>query len=119
VDAQDVKAAVAEVSRVARNRIYVKISNRHEGGKTELNALKRSGAAVPAALHATALGPPFWLPLFDERGWTLHHMLEDVAHVPWWECCTYIFQPATQETRELARTAMVARSKQNPRAARG
>lgn len=59
---------------------------------------------MPAALHATVQGPPFWKGLFDEQGLALHHMLEDVAgEPPWWDYCTYIFQPATPRPRRPER----------------
>jgi hypothetical protein len=112
VEAAYVKMAVAEMARVAKTRIYVKISNRGEFNRRDIDTLKKSGMNVPAALHSTIQGPPFWEALFSEHSWTLLLMFEDMpAGRRWWDCCTYVFQPSTPEAIRYARLATETRAK--------
>jgi len=118
VEAGDVVNAVAEVARVARRFIVLKISNRAESNVKELNQV-RMHAGRSFNLHATIQGPSFWIRKFAEHGWSLHHMLEAEPHdrnylrgaglgLPW-ECCSYVFQPnSAPGARELARREMAS-----------
>lgn len=123
VQAEDVRLAVSELARVARSVLILKISNRPEGSVAELNALRHAREQRGEEgwssfnLHATIQGPDYWLRLFEERGWYLHHMLEAQPHdtnyiknsgigLPW-ECCSYVLQPAdAPRARATARAEM-------------
>ena len=120
--------AVAEMARVARVVILVKISNRVESGVAELNALRNrtlpsSSSSTPPLrlpnnLHLSVHGPDYWLALFELHGWYLHHSLQAKPHdahytidagmsIPW-QCCSYVLQPASAP---LARETAVAELK--------
>ena len=129
VQPKEVKLAVAELARVARTVLLLKISNRPEGSVKELKILRSArqqrGESSWSSfnLHATIRGPEYWLRLFRAHGWYLHHMLEAEPHdvhytrgagmgLPW-ECCTYVLQPrSAPRAVETARAEMISMSNQ-------
>lgn len=100
--ASEVGPALAELARVARRLLVLKIACEREVDRALLKKLQANvsghsnasiAASVPPSLHATVHGPRWWLERFHGLGWRLEHMVEHVHNATqqqWWDCCTYV-----------------------------
>jgi SAM-dependent methyltransferase len=95
--AEEVDAAVGELTRVARQFLFLKISNRKDQKGPDLPRLAQAGEAVPDTLHLTVRPQEFWLERFLRAGFILHHTLEDSAGFGWLRknphmCCSFVLR---------------------------
>ncbi len=97
VSPDEVKSSVAELARVAKSLLFLKIAVRPstEWAGSELLRLKRNGLLVPDNLHLTQRSSEYWMQEFARVGFELHHRLED--HMNWITkfphmCCAFILK---------------------------
>jgi len=101
---EEVQPAVAELTRVARRFLFLKISNRADQAGPDLPKLASRGGvaatsatAIPTTLHLTVRQPDFWIERFATAGFVLHHTLEDAKGYGWLKtgarhmCCSFVF----------------------------
>lgn len=109
VDEADVARAIAELTRVARQYLILKISNRHEGvrmnrtrapvqesvggGATFGDRVRAEGDSVlPSSLHLTVHGQLNWWRRFDKSGF----VLASTIRVPRYSCCAFVLRRKLQ-----------------------
>lgn len=98
----DVDTAVAQLARVARKWMLLKISNRPEytrmqtakapfGNGTFANEVRRMfRSTLPPQLHASVHGADWWIAKFKTVGFVHHRTI----HVPSWACCAFVLRNA-------------------------
>ena len=100
LSSEEVKPAIAELARVARSFLFLKISNRRDQAGPDLPRLaaeKGPSIKVPDTLHLTVKPPNFWIEGFAQAGFVLHHTLEDERQYEWLKykaahmCCSFVF----------------------------
>ena len=77
---EEVPPAIAELARVARSFLFLKISNRRDQAGPDLPRLAAEmgpSVKVPDTLHLSVKPPNFWIEGFAQAGFVLHHTLED------------------------------------------
>lgn len=90
---QIVGRAVAELSRVTRRYLLLKVSVRHEGMTSAYKQLaaevahNQTHVKLPKALHETVQHSDYWIQKFA-AGWALHSRIEVPAHA----CCAFVLR---------------------------
>jgi len=102
LDPPDVDNAVAELARVARKWMLLKVSNRPEytrmqtakapfGNGTFANEARRQfHRDLPPQLHASVHDADWWIARFKAVGFEHHRTI----HVPSWACCAFVLRNA-------------------------
>lgn len=105
VEKNDTDAAVAELSRVARKMLVLKISRSGDfvtplQRKSLVSYLheKQQNESIPNNLHPSAYPPQWWIQKFESaHGWKVHHQLA-IPHGRPWVCCTFVLIRANAST---------------------
>lgn len=96
----DVDKAVAELARVARRWLLLKISNRAEytrmqtarapfgNGTFASEARRKFGRTLPPQLHASVHDADWWISKFKKVGFAYHSTIR----VPSWACCAFVLR---------------------------
>ena len=102
-NAAEVHATVAELTRVARTWLLLKIADRHESSRMEklkapsgkdatdtfASVVRRShGRELPPNLHTTVQPGPWWIAKFKAMGFDLHRNVQ----MPSWACCGFVLR---------------------------
>jgi SAM-dependent methyltransferase len=73
VQPEEVHATCAELARVAKKVLFLKIAYKKEYITSHLHKLQKQGMVVRGgALHATVMGPPAWITEFRKVGFRVH-----------------------------------------------
>ena len=100
LDPPDVDTAVAELARVARTWMLLKISNRVESNRMQAirapftndtfanEARRRFRRDLPPQLHASIHGADWWIAKFKAAGFGHHRTIR----VPSWACCAFVLR---------------------------
>lgn len=102
LDPPDVDTAVAELARVARKWMLLKISNRVESNRMQAirapfgngtfakEARRQFRRDLPPQLHASVHDADWWIAKFKAVGFVHHRAI----HVPSWACCAFVLRKA-------------------------
>lgn len=100
LDPPDVDTAVAELARIARKWMLLKVSNRPEymrmqtakapfGNSTFSRETRRQfHRELPPQLHASVHDADWWIAKFKAVGFEHHRTI----HVPSWACCAFVLR---------------------------
>ena len=106
LDPPDVEDAVAELARVARKWMVLKISNRAEynrmqairapfaNGTFAKEVRRKFDRDLPPQLHASIHGADWWIAKFKAVGFEHHRTIS----VPSWACCAFVLHNALTGT---------------------
>ncbi len=103
LDPEEVDTAVAELARVARKWMLLKISNRVEANRMQAirapfangtfakEVRRRYKRELPGQLHASIHGATWWIDKFKAVGF----LYDRTIRVPPWACCAFVLRRAT------------------------